>query len=80
MDTVKLISTIIMWICIGIYIYLIWSNLYQRERLADSIEELQEAKKRCDATTAKLNKALDELQKNGVTAALAVMEEEEAAE
>lgn len=78
MKIVQMISTALLWVCIGIYIYLIWSNLRPRTQLGESIRQLQEAKKRCDDTAQKLKKALDELQKNGVEAALAVFEKEDA--
>lgn len=78
MRIAQMISTVLLWVCIGLYVYLIWSNLRIRKMMHDSIRQLQEAKKRCDATAAKLDKVLDELQKNGVEAALAVFEKEDA--
>ena len=77
MKIVQMISTALLWVCIGVYIYLIWSNLQIRKTMHDSIRQLQEAKNRCNDTAQRLDKALDELQKNGIEAALAVFEKED---
>lgn len=80
MRIVQIISTAILWILIGVYIYLIRREVRLRKQLRDSILQLQEAKKRCDDTAQKLDAVLDALQRDGVNAALAMFEKEETAE
>ena len=78
MKAMLYISLGVLWASAGLNIWSMIRNFRLSKMYYAAIERLQEAKERCDDTAQQLNKALDELQKNGVEAALAVFEKEDA--
>lgn len=78
MKAMLYISLGVLWVSTGLNIWSMIRNFRLSKMYYAAIEQLQKAKECCDDTAQKLNKALDELQKNGVEAALAVFEKEDA--
>lgn len=78
MKTVYLITTLILWCCIASNCWMIIRNVRMSKMYTTAIADLLKAKKRCDDTAQKLDAVLDALQRDGVTAALAVFEREDA--
>lgn len=78
MKAMLYISFAVLWAATGLNIWSMICNFRLFKAYCAAIERMQEAKERCDDAAQQLNKALDELQKNGVEAALAVFEKEDA--
>lgn len=80
MKAMLYISFAALWAATGLNIWSMSRNFRLSKMYYAAIERMQEAKERCDDAAQQLNKALEELQKNGVEAALAVFEKEDVAE
>ena len=77
-EAIYYITTLILWICIGLNCWAMIRNIRLSKMYADAIAGLRKAKDNCDECAQRMNDALDALQKEGVGAALAVFEKEDA--
>ena len=74
MKIIYLITTLILWCCIGLNCWTMIRNIRLSKMYTDAIASLRVAKKNCDECAQRMTDALDALQKEGVGAALAVFE------
>lgn len=76
MKVLEMLSILALWVVTGLNLWSLLRNIRLHKRLHNTANDLWEAKKNCDDLAQQLNKALDELQNNGVEAAMAVFMEE----
>lgn len=78
MRVLQIISIACLWGALGLNLWVSRRHFRLNKKLMEHITALHEAKENCDKLASQLNKALDELQNNGVEAAMAVFMEEDA--